>query len=149
MSLTARRWYDDVRVGDRLPVIEMDVNMRALVMYAGATWDFHRYHYDSAYVAERGIQAPFMDGQMAGALLARQLMTWGGRDAFVRRLSYRLRNMVFVGERIVLSGEVVGKEEEAGVGLALCRLDIAKTDGSVVVEDASAAVELAYSGGRA
>ena len=148
MSLTARRWFDDVRLGDRLPVIELDVSMRALVMYAGATWDFHRYHYDAAYVSERGIQAPFMDGQMAGALLARQLMTWGGPDAFVRRLSYRLRNMVFVGERIVLSGEVVGKADEAGVGLALCRLDIVKPDGSVVVEDAAAAVELSYSTSR-
>lgn len=144
MSGTARapRWFDDVTVGEALPPLDYDVTLTALVMYAGATWDFHRYHYDPAYVAERGFRAPFMDGQMVGALLARQLMDWGGPDAFVRRLSFRLRAMVYPGERILLRGRITATADADGRGLALCTLAVLKEDGTEVVRDASAAVEL-------
>ncbi len=134
--------FKDIKAGDRLPSIEIDMTLTALVMYAGATWDFHRYHYDFDYVTERGMRAPFMDGQLVGALLCRQLMQWGGPDAFVRRLNYRLRNMVFAGERFMLSGKVVETRNESGIPLALCRLDIVKQDGVYVVQDADAAIEL-------
>lgn len=144
MSGTARgrRWFDDVTLGEELPPLDHVVTLTSLVMYAGATWDFHRYHYDPAYVAARGFRGPFMDGQMVGALLARQLMDWGGPDAFVRRLAYRLRAMVYAGERIVLGGRVTGTMVEAGRGLALCTLAVLKDDGTEIVRDATAAVEL-------
>lgn len=131
-----------ISAGDALPRLDIEVSLTALVMYAGATWDFHRYHYDRAYVAERGIRAPFMDGQMAGALLARQLMAWGGPDAFVTRLSYRLRAMVYAGDRIVLSGVVIEVGESGGRAFAVCKLNIVKPDGAVVIQDATATVEL-------
>ena len=130
-------------MGEPLPPLDIEITMTSLVMYAGATWDFHRYHYDPAFVAEHGMRAPFMDGQMVGAFLARQLMQWGGPDAFVRRLGYRLRAMVYAGERILLSGEVAGTTIEAGRSLALCTLNVIKADGTDVVREAAAAVELA------
>ena len=71
MTAPRPRWFDDVTVGETLPPLEFDVTLTSLVMYAGATWDFHRYHYDPEFVAELGMPAPFMDGQMVGALMAR------------------------------------------------------------------------------
>ena len=136
------RWFEDVSVGETLPPLEFDVTLTSLVMYAGATWDFHRYHYDQDFVAQLGMPAPFMDGQMAGALLARQLMQWGGADAFVRRLSYRLRGTVYAGDSIVLSGTVSDKCVEQGRALALCTLSMTKSDGTQILRNATAAVEL-------
>ena len=143
MEKAQGRFFEDVAVGQPLPELSFDISMTSLVMYAGATWDFHRYHYDAAFVSEHGMRGPFMDGQMVGALLARQLMQWGGPDAFVRRLGYRLRAMIHAGERIVLSGRVTGTSAESGRCLALCTLDVVKPDGTDVVRDATAAVELA------
>ena len=111
-------------------------------MYAGATWDFHRYHYDPEFVAKLGMPAPFMDGQMVGALMARQLMQWGGADAFVRKLNYRQRGTVYVGDRILLCGTVSDKSVDDGRALASCALTVTKTDGTEIVRDANAAVEL-------
>lgn len=142
MTGDARRYFEDVAAGQELPPLDRPITLTTLVTYAGATWDFHRYHYDPAYVAELGFPAPLMDGQMMGALLAKLLMDWGGPDAFVRRLSYRLRAMVFAGERLVLRGRVTGTTVEDGRGLAICALDVAKADGTEVVRDATAAVEL-------
>ncbi len=138
----AGRWFEDVTVGQELGPLERTISLTALVTYAGATWDFHRYHYDPAFVAELGFRAPIMDGQMMGGLLAKLLMDWGGPDAFVRRLGYRLRAMVFAGDRIILRGRVTATVVEDGRPLALCALDVVKPDGTEVVRQASAAVEL-------
>jgi len=143
MVTPSSRCFEDVAVGEPLPTLDIEITMTSLVMYAGATWDFHRYHYDAAFVSEHGLRSPFMDGQMVGALLARQLMGWGGPNAFVRRLGYRLRAMVYAGERILLSGEVAGTTIESGRPLALCTLNVVKADGTDVVLEAAAAVELA------
>ena len=136
------RFFEDVKAGESLPALEFVVTLTSLIMYAGATWDFHRYHYDSALAATLGAPAPFMDGQMIGALLARQLMLWGGADAFVRKLSYRLRDMVFPDDTIVITGTVKDKIIENGRPLARFTLSVAKADGTAVVRDATATVEL-------
>jgi acyl dehydratase len=136
------RRFEDVVVGETLPEFAITLTHAALVTYAAATWDFHRMHYDPAYAAQAGLAAPVMDGQMAGGLMARQLMRFGGPDAFLRRLSYRLREMVLMGERIAIQGEVSATRIEDRRGLVECRLDIVKPDGRAVVRDAIAVLEL-------
>jgi acyl dehydratase len=136
------RMFEDVVPGELLPTFEITITLTTLVTYAAATWDFHRLHYDPAFAGRAGLHAPVMDGQMAGGLLARQIMLWGGPDAFVRRLAYRLRSMVLLEDRILLRGEVTGTKLEQGCALALCRMQMMKNDGTEVIRDASAAVEL-------
>jgi hypothetical protein len=68
-------------------------------------------------------------------------MQWGGRDAFLRRLHYRLNEMVFVGDEITLSGEVVRTQIDSGCGLAVCRVDIVKSDGTNVVSGAEGTLD--------
>lgn len=145
MASPVSKQLEDVVVGEALPALRMVISLTTLVAYAGATWDFHRYHYDGAVAASLGFPAPFMDGQMIGALLARQLMAWGGADAFVRKLSFRLREMVFADDTIVVTGNVKGKIVDKGRPCAVCTLSVTKADGTVVVRDASAAVEFANS----
>ena len=142
MTEPSSRYFDDVTIGEALPPLDLTVTLTTLVMYAGATWDFHRYHYDAEFVGKLGMSAPFMDGQMLGALLARQLMQWGRADAFVRRLQYRQRAMVYVGDTIMVRGKVCGTSVEAGRPLALFTLSVTGPDDRVVTRDATAAVEL-------
>lgn len=142
MTEPSSRYFDDVTIGEALPPLDLTVTLTTLVMYAGATWDFHRYHYDAEFVGKLGMPAPFMDGQMLGALLARQLMQWGRADAFVRRLQYRQRAMVYVGDTIMVRGKVCGTSVEAGRPLALFTLSVTGPDDRIVTRDATAAVEL-------
>lgn len=142
MSAPLRRRVADIRVGEALPPLDIEISLTALVVYAAATWDFHRYHYDPALSAQAGSPAPFMDGQMAGALMASHVMSWAGPDAFVRKLSFRLRNMVCAGERIVLAATVTKVAPGLGVGFVELVLSVAKADGTEVVREASATVEL-------
>lgn len=136
------RLLEDVRIGESLPEIRFRASLTSLVMYAGATWDFHRLHYDPGFAAQHGMPAPVMDGQMIGAVIARQMMQWGGPDAFVRRLGYRLLTPVHADDEIRLTGSVTGIEPSDRGGLVLCGIEVNKTDGSAVARAVKAAIEL-------
>jgi acyl dehydratase len=142
------RYFEDVAAGEEIPFAPREITRTAMVMYAAATWDFHRFHHDAAFVQARGHPAPFVDGQMLGALLAQQLMDWAGPDAFVCRLAFRFRAMVYAGDRLTGRGHVTGTEVAGARRLALCTLSLAKADGTVVIADATAAVDLPGRPGR-
>ena len=74
-------------------------------------------HYDSAWLGERGIPAPVVDGQMFGALLAQQLQDWAGPSARLVGLRFRFKNLVYAGETIRCSATVSAVEASAGHSL--------------------------------
>ena len=128
--------------GAPFPSEEITLDLTSLIIYAAATWDFHRYHYDAAFVKNLGLPAPFVDGQMIGALLASRLMRWGGPNAFVRKLGYRQRATVYVDETIVLGGAVTSCTIENGQRIAVLNLTVTKADGTPVVRDGGATIDL-------
>jgi acyl dehydratase len=78
------------------------IGLSDMVAYAGATWDWHRLHYDEGYARERGLRAPVVDGQMLGALMSLQGYGEVGPDFRLAQLDFRLRSMVYAGDRIKL-----------------------------------------------
>ncbi len=98
--------------GDALSPLERHFSASDLVLYGAATWDWHRLHYDQAFASEMGLDAPIIDGQIYGALFAKQAMDEFGPKAFVRRLEFRMRNMAFAGDTLVARGEVTERRAE-------------------------------------
>ena len=86
--------------GEKLPPLDRRLDLVDLVMYAGATWDWYRWHYDATAAAAAKLPAPLVDGQMLGALLARQALTWAGPRARIQRMRFRFKSMVFAGDTI-------------------------------------------------
>ena len=78
------RYFEDVQIGEELPVLQKNINLPRMMAYGAATWDFIRIHYDADYVREQGFDAPFVDGQMLGGFLAQHVQDWAGADAFRR-----------------------------------------------------------------
>lgn len=87
-------------VGDVVPPLQRGFDRAGMVAYAGATWDWHRLHHDEAYLAEKQLPAPVVDGQVLGALLAEQVQDWLGPTCFVTRLWFRFASLVFAGETV-------------------------------------------------
>ena len=96
------------------PELVHTIGLVDAVAYAGATWDWHRLHYDPAYAAGSGLDSPVVDGQMLGALLARQVLDHLGSGAFLRTLDFRLKSMVSVGETVLSTAEAANSEEVDG-----------------------------------
>lgn len=127
-----------LRVGDPVPPLTRSLTQVRMIAYGGATWDWHRLHFDPAYAAARNLAAPVVDGQMLGALLAEALLDWLGPRAFIRRMSFRLRAMVFAGETIRCEGEVseIAKDADRGIVTVVQRVrvgDRLAADGTALV----------------
>ena len=103
------------RPGQSLATGHRTFSIVDLVLYAGATWDWHRLHYDSEYTDRMQLPGPVVDGQIYGALFARQAVDSFGPTAFVRKLEFRMRAMVFAGETVQIDGVVreVRRDPEA------------------------------------
>jgi acyl dehydratase len=97
-----------VQVGATVPPLERRFDRADLVAYAGATWDWHRLHHDEAYLAEKQLPAPVVDGQLFGALLAEQVQDWLGPSCVVTRLWFRFAGLVYAGETVRCEATVTG-----------------------------------------
>jgi len=97
-------------VGDRVPVLEKTATAVDLIAYAGATWDWHRIHYDPEFVAAKQLPAPIVDGQVYGAWFVQQLQDWLGPRCFVESLEFSFRNLMFAGETMRCEGVVSAVE---------------------------------------
>jgi acyl dehydratase len=132
--------FQDVSVGDELPTLEKQITMPRMMAYGAATWDFIRIHYDADYVRALGFDGPFMDGQMIGGFLAQQLQDWAGPGAFLRKLSFSNRAMVYPGDSVTCHGIVSAKFLENGQALVTCDLWAINQNDEKVVQPASALV---------
>jgi acyl dehydratase len=115
------------------PPLERRIDLPQMIAYAGATWDWHRIHYDQAYLDSKQLPAPVVDGQVLGALLAEQLLGWAGPAWRLAALDFRFANLVFAGETVRCELEVTDRDERR----------IAVAGRVVVVEDGRAAVSTA------
>jgi acyl dehydratase len=136
----------DLAVGQRGPVLERTWHLPDLVAYGGATWDWHRLHYDAAYAAARGLPGPVVDGQAFGAILAEALMDWLGPRAFIRKLGFRMSGMVFAGQTFRCESEVeaICEERERSVVTIAQRILVGDR---LVIGPAHAEVVLPVEGG--
>lgn len=144
-------------MGDALPALTRTITLTDMVAYAGATWDWHRMHYDPAYATAKGFPAPVVDGQLFGALLVEQLQDWLGPYSFVSKLYFTFSAPVFAGEtvrcegtvtevggdRLVVAQRVVvvgpdGQVSRVAVGTAGATVLLGRADGPGAVEGRTA-----------
>jgi acyl dehydratase len=126
--------------GTPVPAIERRIGIADMVAYAGATWDWHRMHYDMEYVEAAGFTAPIVDGQMLGALMAECVQDWLGPDARLVKLGFRFLTPVSAGSVIRCEGVTDSFDD----GLVSCSLTAYVVDaaGSIIATAASGHAEL-------
>jgi acyl dehydratase len=119
----------NVKVGDQVPVLTKHCTLTSMIAYAGATWDWHRLHYDHEYLESKGLAAPVVDGQVFGAYVVQAIQDWLGESAFISELDFRYAGLVFAEERVQVSGEVT-EVSSIEVSLSL-KIDVVDASGAV------------------
>ena len=84
----------------------------SMTAYAGATWDWTQIHLDLPAAQAAGFQAPVVDGQMLGALLASHALGATQRRLRVVEMSFRHAAPVLRGDRIRVSGRILSDDGE-------------------------------------
>lgn len=130
--------FDDVRVGDALPVLELPPLTRlTLALYCGASGDHNPIHVDIDFAREAGMPDVFAHGMLSMAWLSRCVTDWVPQSA-LRDLQVRFAALTHVGETIRCTGSVTEKFEQDGERRV--RLALSTTNQSGVVKLAGEAV---------
>ena len=120
----------NVKVGDQVPTITKHCTLTSMIAYAGATWDWHRLHYDHEYLESKGLAAPVVDGQVFGAYVVQAIQDWLGDSAFISELDFRYAGLVFAEEYVQVSGEVT-EVSSTEVSLSL-KINVVDANGAVL-----------------
>ncbi len=109
--------WGDIRVGDTLPALVIDVTASVIVAGAIATRDFMPVHHDRDYANAQGAPDIFMNILSDTAYCSRFLTDWAGPEAMVKKLAIRLGVPVFPGSTLTYAGTVTGswKTDDEGM----------------------------------
>ena len=117
-------WAAVTQGGVSVPPLRRVIDQASMVAYAGATWDWHRLHYDAEFARTLGFSGTVVDGQVFGALMAECLQDWLGPRAWISTLSFRFKTPVISGSTVRCEGETVSLDDDAiHVNLKIVVLD--------------------------
>ncbi|MHB8340262.1 MAG: hotdog family protein [Mycobacteriales bacterium] len=105
---------EEVRVGDRLPPLVVQLTRTLIVATALASRDFQDVHHDPELARARGSADIFMNILATNGFVGRFVTDWAGPDAVLTRVAIALGAPNYPGDAMELTGEVT--TVEAGQG---------------------------------
>ena len=106
--------YQDVKVGDPLPDLPIDLTVSLIVAGAVASQDYTPVHHDKAAAQAAGMQDVFMNILTTNGLVSRFVTRWAGIDARVTNVSIKLGTPNLPGDTMTLTGSVSEKDDAKG-----------------------------------
>ena len=103
--------FADVKVGDQLPELAIDLTVSLIVGGALASRDYTPVHHDKAAAQATGMQDVFMNILTTNGLVGRYVTDWAGIDAVIKKVSIKLGSPNLPGDTMKMTGAVTGKEE--------------------------------------
>ena len=105
--------FDDVHVGDELPVLRRVVTRVDVRAYAEAGGDRNPLHLDDAFARTAGFPGIIAHGMFTMGHMAACVVAWAGDPAAVVRVSAGFRAPVFMREELVAGGRVTAMDPDA------------------------------------
>ena len=112
--------HDQVRVGDALPELTHNVTATTVVLGALASRDWRPMHHDYRFATERnGTRDIFLNTPNQLAWIERAITDWTGPKGRPGRISFRMHDPVFPGDRMTIAARVTATPiDETGCGWA-------------------------------
>jgi acyl dehydratase len=103
--------YDDVEVGDEIPMLEIPLTRTLIVSTAIASRDYQDVHHDPALANEKGSRDIFMNILTTNGLVGRYITDWAGPNAVLKSVKIRLGAPNYPGDTMRITGSVIGKSD--------------------------------------
>jgi hydroxyacyl-ACP dehydratase HTD2-like protein with hotdog domain len=108
--MTEQVFYEDVKTGDKIPVLTVAVTETQMFFFSAATYNGHRIHYDKDWARDvEGYDNVLVHGPLQAALLSRALTDWIGGDGRLVAFSVQNRAIAYPGQELTFGGVVTGK----------------------------------------
>jgi acyl dehydratase len=98
--------FDDLRVGDEIPVLTHTVTREDVRAYADASGDQNPLHQDDGVARMVGFDGIIAHGMFTMGHLGACVAGWAGDPTNIARLSAQFRAPVFMGDEIVAGGRI-------------------------------------------
>jgi uncharacterized OB-fold protein/acyl dehydratase len=125
--------FDEVEVGEELPLLPIPITRTLIVAGAIASRDFTPVHHDVEVARAQGSADIFMNILTTNGLCSRYVTDWTGPNAILRKLSVRLGAPNYPGDTMTFSGKITAKEQTADGGIVEVSLRGANRLGNHVI----------------
>jgi len=98
--------FEQVKVGQELPGLDIPLTTSLIVSTALASRDFTPVHHDKAAAQRSGVDDVFMNILTTNGLVGRFVTDWAGPDARITRVAIRLGTPNMPGDTMKLRGTV-------------------------------------------
>jgi acyl dehydratase len=115
--------------GDTFSIRRGPITTTQLVMYAGASGDFNRIHYDHPFAAQKGLGGVIAHGMLTMAFAASCALEAFGPASWISRIDARFTAPVRVGDVVEVTAAVVERGLDGRIEVTLT----AEVDGRVVL----------------
>jgi len=133
---------DQVKEGQELPELAIDVTATTVVLGALASRDYRPMHHDKDFAVERnGVRNIFINTPNNAAFFERYLTDWTGPKGRLGKIQFRMKDSVFPGDRMVFHGQVEKVEKDAA-GCGWVALTVRLTVGGKTTTECTARVAL-------
>jgi acyl dehydratase len=133
-DIDPQRWFDEVRVGADIGVLDAVVNPVQMFFFSAATYNGHRIHYDSRWATEvEGHPDLLVHGPLQSALLTRAVTNWMGARGRLVRIAMQNRTSAYPGEPLHFSGVVRELREDGDTGLVELELRVWKHEDELLM----------------
>ena len=106
--------FQDVKVGQELPGLDIPLTTSLIVSTALASRDFTPVHHDKGAAQQSGVDDVFMNILTTNGLVGRFVTEWAGPDARITRVAIRLGTPNQPGDTMKLRGTVKSLDAAAG-----------------------------------
>jgi hypothetical protein len=105
----------NLKVGDRLPELAVDVSATTIVLGALAARDWRPMHHDYDFAVNRnGTRNIFLNTPNQAAWFERYLTDWTGPKGRMGRIRFRMKDSVFPDDTMIFGGSVSAVDAEGG-----------------------------------
>jgi acyl dehydratase len=133
---------DQVKQGQALPPLSMDVSVTNVVLGALASRDWRPMHHDKDFAVERnGTRHVFVNTPHNAAYFEKYLTDWTGPKGRLGRIKFKMRDSVFPGDTMDFVGRVEDvRTDDAGCGWADVSVELKVGDNVTTMCTASIAL---------
>lgn len=103
--------FSSVKVGEKLPDMNIDINVSFIVAGAVASRDFTPVHHNKGAANASGLANVFPNILTDNGLVGRFVTDWAGSDSTLKRVNIKLGAPVQPGEVLKFTGEVAAKDD--------------------------------------
>jgi hypothetical protein len=141
------RTKGQVKPGEELPELAVDVEPVTVVLGAMASRDWRPQHHDYKFATENnGVRDIFMNTPNLAAWFERYVTDWTGPFGRMGWIRFRMKDSVFPGEQMVFRGTVKDVDTD-DVGCAWAEVDLELTSGGRTTTVCTARVAIPASDG--